>query len=253
MVGGRVVALDVVDVNVGPDGDVRRRRADGRAILEYLLARRDRAARDLVPDWQIGRRGDAGALDHNRFSRTDPCGGDEDIVRLVEEKETPVRVAAHTCRSPFSSYQTGWRPFAAPRVAGSGVIANASRPSRLKIFYLASRDHLSYGLPMVSLVRSTLAEQAYEALQDRIVSGVLPAGHRLRAEELADSLAISQTPVKEALALLERDGLVEGASRRGSVVRRFSLADVEEIYAARMLLELNAAETGLAAGRRRNS
>jgi len=102
---------------------------------------------------------------------------------------------------------------------------------------------------MVALVRSTLAEQAYEALQDRIVLGLLPAGQRLRPEELAESLAISQTPVKEALALLERDGLVEGASRRGSVVRRFSLADIEEIYAARMLLELDAAATGLAAGR----
>jgi DNA-binding GntR family transcriptional regulator len=102
---------------------------------------------------------------------------------------------------------------------------------------------------VVSLVRLTLAEQAYEALQDRIVSGLLPAGHRLRTDELADLLAISQTPVKEALALLERDGLVEGASRRGSVVRRFSLADIKEIYAARMLLELNAAETGLAARR----
>jgi DNA-binding GntR family transcriptional regulator len=102
---------------------------------------------------------------------------------------------------------------------------------------------------MSLVVRSTLAEQAYEALQSRIVSGALPAGQRLRAEELADSLAISQTPVKEALALLERDGLVEGSSRRGSTVRRFSLADIEEIYAARTLLELNAAESGLANGR----
>jgi DNA-binding GntR family transcriptional regulator len=102
---------------------------------------------------------------------------------------------------------------------------------------------------MLSLVRSTLAEQAYESLQSRIVFGLLPAGQRLRTDELADLLAISQTPIKEALALLERDGLVEGASRRGTVVRRFSLADIEEIYAARILLELNAAETGLAAGR----
>lgn len=102
---------------------------------------------------------------------------------------------------------------------------------------------------MSLVVRSTVAEQAYEALQSRIVSGALPAGQRLRAEELADSLAISQTPVKEALALLERDGLVEGSSRRGSTVRRFSLADIEEIYAARTLLELNAAESGFANGR----
>jgi DNA-binding GntR family transcriptional regulator len=102
---------------------------------------------------------------------------------------------------------------------------------------------------MVSFIRSTLAEQAYESLQSKIVSGVLPAGHRLRTDELADALAISQTPIKEALALLERDGLVEGASRRATTVRRFGLADIEEIYSARMLLELNAAETGLAAGR----
>jgi DNA-binding GntR family transcriptional regulator len=102
---------------------------------------------------------------------------------------------------------------------------------------------------MVSFVRSTLAEQAYEALQGKIVSGLLPAGHRLRTDKLADSLAISQTPIKEALALLERDGLVEGSSRRATTVRRFSLADIEEIYTARMLLELNAAETGVTTGR----
>jgi DNA-binding GntR family transcriptional regulator len=101
---------------------------------------------------------------------------------------------------------------------------------------------------MVSFIRSTLAQQAYQALQEQIVSGVLPAGRRLLADELADSLAISQTPVKEAIALLERDGLVECASRRGSIVRRFSPADIKEIYAARTLLELHAAEMGLAAG-----
>ncbi|HZP21662.1 MAG TPA: GntR family transcriptional regulator [Bauldia sp.] len=101
---------------------------------------------------------------------------------------------------------------------------------------------------MVSLNRATLAEQAYEELQDRIVSGALPAGHRLRADELADALAISQTPVKEALALLERDGLVEAASRRGSVVRRFTIDDVVEIYDARMLLEISAVETGFREG-----
>ena len=102
---------------------------------------------------------------------------------------------------------------------------------------------------MSSVVRSTLAEQAYEALKSQIVSGALPAGRKLRPEELAGSLAISQTPVKEALALLERDGLVEGSSRRGATVRRFSLPDIEEMYAARTLLELNAAEIGLAEGR----
>ena len=64
---------------------------------------------------------------------------------------------------------------------------------------------------MVALKRLTLAEQAYEELQEQIVSGRLPAGQRLLADELADAMAISQTPVKEALARLELDGLVEGA------------------------------------------
>jgi DNA-binding GntR family transcriptional regulator len=102
---------------------------------------------------------------------------------------------------------------------------------------------------MVSFVRSTLAEQAYEQLQDRIVSGLLPAGQRLRPDELADSLSISPTPVKEALALLERDGLVEGSSRRATIVRRFTPSDIHEIYVARILLEVSTAEIGLKACR----
>src|SRR5689334_6450740 len=88
--------------------------------------------------------------------------------------------------------------------------------------------------------RQTLAEQAYEELQSQIMSGALPAGQRLLPEELAERLAISQTPVKEALAALERDGLVEGVSRRASNVRRFSAEDVEEIHQARILIELDA-------------
>lgn len=97
--------------------------------------------------------------------------------------------------------------------------------------------------------RPTLAEQAYEELQEQIVSGRLPAGQRLLPDELANLLEVSQTPVKEALNRLEREGLVEGESRRGSVVRRFSREDMEQTYAARLLLECHAAETGIAQGR----
>jgi DNA-binding GntR family transcriptional regulator len=103
--------------------------------------------------------------------------------------------------------------------------------------------------PMRALKRATLAEQAYEELRSQIVSGRLRGGERLLADEIADKLAISQTPVKEALALLERDGLVMGSARRASVVRRFEPADIVEIFEARMLVELHALSTGLAAGR----
>lgn len=98
---------------------------------------------------------------------------------------------------------------------------------------------------MQSVRRPTLAQQAYEELRAQIVSGHLPAGQRLLPEELAAQLAISQTPVKEALALLERDGLVVGTARRASTVRRFSVRDIIEIYDARVLIETNAVTVGL--------
>lgn len=100
----------------------------------------------------------------------------------------------------------------------------------------------------MTLKRATLAEQAYEELRARIVSGALPAGRRLLPEELASELAISPTPVKEAIAQLERDGLVEGSARRASSVRRFSADDVREICAARTLLEEQAVTEGHTAG-----
>jgi DNA-binding GntR family transcriptional regulator len=102
---------------------------------------------------------------------------------------------------------------------------------------------------MVMMRRATLAEQAYEELQAQILSGRLPAGQRLLPDELAAQLAISQTPVKEALVQLERDGLVETASRRASVVRRFSAADILEIYEARTFVEVYCARAGVKAGR----
>ncbi|MGH8856449.1 MAG: GntR family transcriptional regulator [Polaromonas sp.] len=99
------------------------------------------------------------------------------------------------------------------------------------------------------LTKTTLEKQAYAALREQIMAGHLPAGGRLLPKELAADMDISQTPVKGALALLERDGLVEGCDRRYAVVRRFSPTDVMNIYAARQLVELEAAALGLASGR----
>lgn len=101
----------------------------------------------------------------------------------------------------------------------------------------------------MTIGRPTLARQAYAEIQSKILSGELSAGQRLFPDELASALSVSQTPVKEALALLERDGLVTGSDRRASLVRRFTVADIGEIYEARILLELNALTTAFQAGR----
>lgn len=102
---------------------------------------------------------------------------------------------------------------------------------------------------MDGLRNATLAEQAYEELKSRIVSGELAAGQRLLAEELAMQLSISQTPIKEAIAQLERDGLVEASSRRPSTVRRFSATDIVEIYEARILIETHVIRAAMRARR----
>jgi DNA-binding GntR family transcriptional regulator len=101
---------------------------------------------------------------------------------------------------------------------------------------------------MSRIVRSTLAEQAYLDLRERIMAGRLPAGRRLMAEELAATLAISPTPVKEALLRLATDGLVEAETRRGVMVRRITGTDVAELYEARLLVECHALRHGFATG-----
>src|SRR5262245_16286484 len=98
------------------------------------------------------------------------------------------------------------------------------------------------------LVRTTLADQVHNELRTRILTGRLPSGHRLLPEELAADLAISQTPIKEALLKLEADGLVATEMRRGTVVRLFTLKDVEDLYEARILIELEAIDAAFARG-----
>lgn len=95
---------------------------------------------------------------------------------------------------------------------------------------------------MSSVVRATLADQAYRELRARILRGQLSGGARLRPEELAAELAISPTPIKEALVRLESDGLAVLAARKGVVVRQLEEQDLRDIYAARELIELDAVD-----------
>ena len=66
---------------------------------------------------------------------------------------------------------------------------------------------------------------------------LLPADLHLDAGALADELGVSRTPVREAVWLLEVEGLVEITSKKGAVVLGISPKDVADIYAMRQLLE----------------
>ena len=68
----------------------------------------------------------------------------------------------------------------------------------------------------------------YDALLEMIVALELPPGERLVESDLAGRLGVSKTPVREALALLEADGLVESTPYRGASVRWLSMNESEE-------------------------
>lgn len=78
-------------------------------------------------------------------------------------------------------------------------------------------------------------------LRAAILDGRLAPGEPLREVQLAEKLGTSRTPVREALILLEREGLVEGAANRGSTVKRYDRAELEELYNIRAALEGHAA------------
>src|SRR5258708_4781320 len=80
------------------------------------------------------------------------------------------------------------------------------------------------------------------SLREAIVEGVLAPGSRLSEVQVAKQLNVSRTPMREAFAQLEREGLVTVVPRVGAFVRSVTLRDVEEIYTVRAALECLAVE-----------
>lgn len=92
-----------------------------------------------------------------------------------------------------------------------------------------------------------VGDQAFEAIQDAIMRGELPAGRRLQIRQLASELGISVMPVREAMKRLEEQGLVETTLYRGAQVKRFTAQELLQLYAVRRLLEVEASRLGAAA------
>lgn len=83
----------------------------------------------------------------------------------------------------------------------------------------------------------SLREQVVEQIRNAIIEGRLKAGDRITEAQLTEELGVSRTPIREALILLEREGLINSAPNRGSVVRAFSEQDVTDIFSMRTALE----------------
>jgi DNA-binding GntR family transcriptional regulator len=96
--------------------------------------------------------------------------------------------------------------------------------------------------------RAVLAAEIAERLAMDIVTLKLPPGSRLIEEEVGRRFGISRSPVREAMRMLDADGLTQRAPRRGCIVAPMSRADLENIYTCRLALEpLAAAGTANAA------
>jgi DNA-binding GntR family transcriptional regulator len=86
-----------------------------------------------------------------------------------------------------------------------------------------------------------LREKVYGAIRNYILNGDIPPGERLIEAQLAKRIKASRTPVREALHLLEKEGLLEAIPRVGYRVKELKFSEVEEICQIRTVNEILAA------------
>ena len=82
-----------------------------------------------------------------------------------------------------------------------------------------------------------MAETVADQLRLSIISGDLPPGARMRQEELAERLAVSRGPVRQALIILEREGLVRTDRWRGAIVAPLDVPLIKDLYEFRGAVE----------------
>jgi DNA-binding GntR family transcriptional regulator len=87
-----------------------------------------------------------------------------------------------------------------------------------------------------------LVDIALEAVRSAILRGRFVPGERLLEAPLAHELGISRSSLREALQLLEKDGIIRSLPRRGKFVQTFDLAGIDELYSLRKVLEPFAAD-----------
>jgi DNA-binding GntR family transcriptional regulator len=86
--------------------------------------------------------------------------------------------------------------------------------------------------------RHTLADEAYVELKSRILQSILEPGAKLSIDGLAKHMAISQTPIREALARLEAEGLLARRPLVGyTVTPLLTITEFEDLFDLRMLME----------------
>ncbi|WP_042349847.1 GntR family transcriptional regulator [Bacillus massiliigorillae] len=84
---------------------------------------------------------------------------------------------------------------------------------------------------------STLKSQVYEFLRERIMLGQLKPGERLIETTISNELSVSRSPIREAIRMLEKDGLLIVHSSGGVTVVQPTIKDFQSLYECRIELE----------------
>ena len=91
------------------------------------------------------------------------------------------------------------------------------------------------------IVVEPLYQQVAARLRELIYAGTLPAGSWIDELALAKSFGLSRTPLREALKVLEKEGLVRNVPRQGSFVTELSAEDLEALFPIMAMLEARCA------------
>lgn len=88
---------------------------------------------------------------------------------------------------------------------------------------------------------SRASDRAYDEIKRQILNGILAPGAQLKEEELAVICGVSRTPVRDAMHRLEAEMFIQRSDSQRSYVSNWSLADIDELFTLRTMLEGHAA------------
>ncbi len=90
---------------------------------------------------------------------------------------------------------------------------------------------------MIIQRNKSMREKVYEILKEMIIDGKIAQGERIIETEYSNKFQISRTPIREALRMLELEGLVISNSTGGVLVKKITKEEVIEVYKIRIALE----------------
>lgn len=90
---------------------------------------------------------------------------------------------------------------------------------------------------MIIEKNKSMREKVYDTLKQIIIDGVIKPGERIIETEYSNKFQISRTPIREAIRMLELEGLVESQTTGGVIVKTLTREEISEIYKIRIALE----------------